>query len=102
MRPVVIEPLRSEWLLVESEVNRFLTLKETQQKPTKTQIEKAEHEIRGFLEKLQQIRILDPACGSGNFLYVTLDLLKTLEQEVQTRLLDVLGEVTTNLLEEFD
>ena len=102
VRPVVIEPLRSEWLLVESEVNRFLTLKETQQKPTKTQIEKAEHEIRGFLEKLQQIRILDPACGSGNFLYVTLDLLKTLEQEVQTRLLDVLGEVTTNLLEEFD
>ena len=102
VRPVVIEPLRSEWLLVESEVNRFLTLKETQQKPTKTQIEKAEHEIRAFLEKLQQIRILDPACGSGNFLYVTLDLMKTLEQEVQTRLLDVLGKVTTNLLEEFD
>lgn len=102
VRPVVIEPLRSEWLLVESEVNRFLTLKETQQKPTKAQIEKAENEIRAFLDKLQQIRILDPACGSGNFLYVTLDLLKTLEQEVQTRLLDVLGEVTTNLLEEFD
>lgn len=102
VRPVVIEPLRSEWLLVESEVDRFLTLKEKQQKPTKAQIEKAEHEMRGFLEKLQQIRILDPACGSGNFLYVTLDLLKTLEQEVQTRLLDVLGEVTTNLLEEFD
>ncbi|MBE9260312.1 class I SAM-dependent DNA methyltransferase, partial [Dolichospermum sp. LEGE 00246] len=102
VRPVVIEPLRSEWLLVESEVDRFLTLKEKQQKPTKTQIEKAENEIRGFLEKLQQIRILDPACGSGNFLYVTLDLLKTLEQEVQMRLLDVLGKVTTNLLEEFD
>ena len=102
VRPVVIEPLRSEWLLVESEVDRFLTLKEKQQKPTKTQIEKAENEIRVFLEKLQQIRILDPACGSGNFLYVTLDLLKTLEQEVQMRLLDVLGKVTTNLLEEFD
>ncbi|GCL37842.1 type II restriction enzyme, methylase subunit; N6 adenine-specific DNA methyltransferase protein [Sphaerospermopsis reniformis] len=102
VRPVVIEPLREEWLLVESEVDRFLTLKEKQQKPTKAQIEKAENEIRGFLDKLQQIRILDPACGSGNFLYVTLDLLKTLEQEVQMRLLDVLGKVTTNLLEEFD
>ncbi|MBE9237835.1 class I SAM-dependent DNA methyltransferase [Anabaena aphanizomenioides LEGE 00250] len=102
VRPVVIEPLREEWLLVESEVDRFLTLKEKQQKPTKAQIEKAENEIRAFLEKLQQIRILDPACGSGNFLYVTLDLLKTLEQEVQMRLLDVLGKVTTNLLEEFD
>ncbi|MFM2062239.1 MAG: hypothetical protein RLZZ507_1909 [Cyanobacteriota bacterium] len=102
VRPVVIEPLREEWLLVESEVDRFLTLKEKQQKPTKAQIEKAENEIRGFLDKLQQIRILDPACGSGNFLYVTLDLMKTLEQEVQMRLLDVLGKVTTNLLEEFD
>ncbi|MDD1413179.1 hypothetical protein MEN41_00505 [Dolichospermum sp. ST_con] len=102
VRPVVIEPLREEWLLVESEVDRFLTLKEKQQKPTKVQIEKAENEIREFLVKLQQIRILDPACGSGNFLYVTLDLMKTLEQEVQMRLLDVLGKVTTNLLEEFD
>ncbi|MEA5620560.1 DNA methyltransferase [Cronbergia sp. UHCC 0137] len=102
VRPVVIEPLREEWLLVESEVDRFLTLKEKQKKSTKGQIEKAEGEIRAFLDKLQQIRILDPACGSGNFLYVTLDLLKTLEQEVQMRLLDVLGKVTTNLLEEFD
>jgi hypothetical protein len=102
VRPVVMEPLREEWLLVESEVDRLLILKDNQQEPTKAQRQKAANEIQAFLQKLQQIRILDPACGTGNFLYVTLDLLKTLEQEAQTRLLDVVGQVTTDLLEEFD
>ena len=41
----------------------------------------AEAEWRGFLERLRAVRVLDPACGSGNFLYVTLRLLKDLEQE---------------------
>ena len=35
-----------------------------------------------FLERLATIRVLDPACGSGNFLYVSLALLKALEKEV--------------------
>ena len=38
--------------------------------------------VRGFLHKLTLLRILDPACGSGNFLYVTLQKLKDLEKEV--------------------
>ena len=33
-------------------------------------------------------RVLDPACGSGNFLYVTLEHLKRLEGEVLNQLLD--------------
>ena len=41
----------------------------------------AEAEWRRFLERLRAVRVLDPACGSGNFLYVTLRLLKDLEQE---------------------
>ncbi|MFN9940153.1 MAG: DNA methyltransferase, partial [bacterium] len=90
--------MREEWLLVETEVNRLLVLKDGQEEPTKVQRDKAAVEIRAFLERLRQVRILDPACGSGNFLYVTLDLIKTLEQEVQMRLLDVLGKVTTDLL----
>jgi type II restriction/modification system DNA methylase subunit YeeA len=36
----------------------------------------------GFLEELAGIRILDPACGSGNFLYVALAALLDLEKEV--------------------
>jgi hypothetical protein len=36
----------------------------------------------GFHHRLCTLRILDPACGSGNFLYVTFELLKRLEMEI--------------------
>ena len=38
--------------------------------------------IAPFLDRLAALKVLDPACGSGNFLYVSLTLLKDLEQEV--------------------
>ena len=34
---------------------------------------------RDFIERLKSFRVLDPACGSGNFLYVALRALKDLE-----------------------
>ncbi|MBI3987235.1 MAG: class I SAM-dependent DNA methyltransferase, partial [Lentisphaerae bacterium] len=37
--------------------------------------------LHRFLDRLQHVRILDPACGSGNFLYVALLRLKDLEKE---------------------
>jgi hypothetical protein len=37
-----------------------------------------------FLDRLAHVTVLDPACGSGNFLYVTLQKLKVLEKEVIT------------------
>ena len=49
------------------------------------------------MTELQQVKILDPACGSGNFLYVTLDLLKGLESEVLRRLEDVTGSAQLRL-----
>ena len=42
----------------------------------------AEAAFQQFLQRLREVRVLDPACGSGNFLYVTLRLLKDLEKEV--------------------
>ncbi|MGB5970366.1 MAG: DNA methyltransferase [Spirulinaceae cyanobacterium] len=96
VRPVVMEPLRQEWDEIELEIKRLLeTEKASQQK-------KAEEEIRSFLIKLRSIKILDPACGTGNFLYVSLDLLKGLEQEVSKRLVDVVGEVQLNVLEQIN
>ena len=41
----------------------------------------AEAAWQAFLDRLRAVRVLDPACGSGNFLYVTLRLLKNLEFE---------------------
>ena len=93
VRPVVMEPLRQEWDEIELEIKRLLEPEEGKEEPTANQRKKAEQEIRGFLDKLREIKILDPACGTGNFLYVSLDLLKGLEQEVVKRLVDVAGEV---------
>ncbi|MBM4034885.1 MAG: class I SAM-dependent DNA methyltransferase [Planctomycetes bacterium] len=40
--------------------------------------------VNRFRIRLSQVKVLDPACGSGNFLYVTLQLLKDLEKAVIT------------------
>lgn len=53
-------------------------------------------QIRAFHRRLCELRVLDPACGSGNFLYVTLEHMKRLEGEILNTLGD-LGE--TGLLE---
>ena len=37
--------------------------------------------VRNFLDRLASVKVLDPACGSGNFLYVTLQKLMGLERE---------------------
>jgi hypothetical protein len=102
VRPVVMEPLRQEWDEIEIELKRLLEPAEDKEEPTATQRRKAEQEITTFLQKLRSIKILDPACGTGNFLYVSLDLLKGLEAEVMTRLTDVVGEVQLNVLEQIN
>jgi hypothetical protein len=99
VRPVVMEPLRQQWDEVELELRRILVTPEGKE-PTAAQQKKAEQEIQAFLTQLRQVRILDPACGTGNFLYVTLDLLKGLEQEAIARLVDVAGNVQLNVLEQ--
>nr|GFB32847.1 hypothetical protein [Tanacetum cinerariifolium] len=52
----------------------------------KKAVDEARTELVRFLRRLTSVRILDPACGSGNFLYVTLEHLKRLEGEVLTAL----------------
>jgi hypothetical protein len=71
--PTVIEPLRDEWENVRAAA---ITL------ATRGNLKGAIKETRAFHHRLCGIRVLDPACGSGNFLYVTLEHLKRLEGEV--------------------
>jgi hypothetical protein len=96
VRPVVMEPLRQQWDEIELELKRVLETAEGKE-PTAAQRKQATQEIQTFLTQLRQVKILDPACGTGNFLYVTLDLLKGLEQEAIARLVDVAGEVQLGL-----
>ena len=80
--PTIIEPLRDEWREVQAAALTY-----EQQGKRK----EAVAEVRAFHHHLCTIRVLDPACGSGNFLYVTLDHMKRLEGEVLNLLHD-LGE----------
>ena len=45
-------------------------------------VEGAAVELTTFYDQLTKTRVLDPACGTGNFLYVTMELMKALEAEV--------------------
>ena len=80
VQPTVIEPLRAEWQAVQT-----AALQQVQDGKT----DKAIAEVEAFLRRLAGLRVLDPACGTGNFLYVTLELLKRLEGEVLNTLRDL-------------
>jgi len=71
--PTVIEPLREDWATTQA--TALLLDREGKR-------DKAVAELQAFHHKLCNVRVLDPACGSGNFLYVTLEHLKRLEGEV--------------------
>ena len=43
---------------------------------------RAREQLDAFRERLTSVRVLDPACGSGNFLYIALRLLLDLERKV--------------------
>jgi len=45
-------------------------------------LKKFEETLRQYLHRLAEVKILDPACGSGNFLYVAINLLLDLEKQV--------------------
>ncbi|MHC8509896.1 MAG: class I SAM-dependent DNA methyltransferase [Rhodospirillales bacterium] len=69
----VIDPLRQDWAF---------TLAAAEQHAAAGDEKKARAEIESFHGALCETKILDPACGSGNFLYVALELMKRLEGEV--------------------
>lgn len=88
--PAVIDPLREEWEATQVAVAQIEEQADAQSYPSekaraageKRAREAALVELRRYLSRLTSVRILDPACGSGNFLYVTLEHLKRLEGEV--------------------
>ncbi|HZM03688.1 MAG TPA: DNA methyltransferase [Candidatus Saccharimonadales bacterium] len=71
--PTVVEPLRAEWESVRAAAVAL---------GKRGDIQAAREEINVFHERLCKVTVLDPACGCGNFLYVSLEHLKRLEGEV--------------------
>jgi len=68
--PVIREPLWAEWRGVKAAIATRLA------KTAPKARQQAEQMLRAFLERLRTFRVLDPACGSGNFLYLALQTLK--------------------------
>ena len=86
VEPVVMDPLRREWAAVKEKVAKQIERRakagtETTKRKANQAVEKL---LRDFVERLASVRILDPACGSGNFLYVAIQQLMDLEKEVAT------------------
>jgi len=92
LEPVVMAPLRTEWADVRAQCDALWPkIQEEARKQAKAgaktrkaskpraQLDKL---VSDFVHRLAHVRILDPACGSGNFLYVAINLLLDLEKEV--------------------
>lgn len=81
VNPTIVEPLLDEWRTSRATIAE--QMKRMEKVKTKAATEKrrkaAENAFHGFLERLRSFRILDPACGSGNFLYLALRALKDIE-----------------------
>ena len=87
--PVLIDPLKRKWETVEAEArdlqSRGLRARATatDHPPTRTRYATdLTRLLQDFADELRAVRVLDPACGSGNFLYVALRQLLDLWREV--------------------
>ena len=82
--PVIVRPWLVEWELAKAEIATSLDkANATKNAGARTKArDQARTTFRAFLNKLRAFRALDPACGSGNFLYLALLALKDIEHRV--------------------
>ncbi len=84
----VIEPLRLQWDAVQAAAEKAKAGGDS---------EAAIAEVLRFHGELCSLRILDPACGTGNFLYIALEMMKRLEGEVLEAVNDLGGQEALGL-----
>lgn len=79
IRPVIEAPLLAEWQAVKIQIAALLEKHNQGGKGSKAARDDAQAAFIHFIQRLKGYRVLDPACGSGNFLYLALKTLKDLE-----------------------
>lgn len=89
VEPVLMEPLRREWreiifeaMPIRARYDELLESASTNRRTIKNLRDQLEALRERMLKRLSEIRVLDPACGSGNFLYVSLQQLMDLEKHI--------------------
>jgi hypothetical protein len=73
IEPVIQRPLEAEWQARLAEIESLLL--------NGKGAARAQAVYREFVERLGRFKVLDPACGSGNFLFLALQTLKDLEHK---------------------
>jgi methylase of polypeptide subunit release factors len=86
IKPVIEQPLLAEWSKVKEKIAALapkmaLVGSAKSNRPNKEMAEGYQL-FRDFLTRLKNFKVLDPACGSGNFLYLALKTLKDIEHRV--------------------
>lgn len=83
VEPVVLQPLEREWAEVKAQI-AAIDAKPTKNDAAKRKAVEARRKLWfDFRQRLKSLRVLDPACGSGNFLYVALLALKDLDKRIR-------------------
>ena len=85
VEPMIVRPLLAEWETVKAGLAVAVERAEAATSPgARTRLRRhTDGFLRGYLERLRTFTVLDPACGSGNFLYLALHALKDIEHRVQ-------------------
>jgi type I restriction-modification system DNA methylase subunit len=83
VEPVLMAPLRRRWEEVRPQAEDLATKRDAASGAMRTRHEQAlQRLLIDFIGEIAKVRVLDAACGSGNFLYVALKRLLDLEKEV--------------------
>ena len=87
VEPVLMQPLRREWAAIQEEARPIrekyeAALLGSNRRLVSTYSSQLEALRERMLHQLRETQVLDPACGSGNFLYISLQLLMDMEKEV--------------------
>ena len=85
IEPVIVRPLLAEWKVVKAGITDLIE-RASEEGSNGQESElwgEAEKALNAFLDRLRRFAVLDPACGSGNFLYLALHALKDIEHRVQ-------------------
>ncbi|THD10447.1 SAM-dependent methyltransferase, partial [Pseudofulvimonas gallinarii] len=92
IKPVLVEPWLAEWDAEKSILQPLMDKADTKgsrrgESPSvkgarTTAFNQAKQRVADFLDRLRAFTVLDPACGSGNFLFMLLRALKDLEQRI--------------------
>ena len=83
VEPVLMAPLRSRWEEVQTDARELAAERDAKRKSARTRHNNRLRDLLfDFARELASVQVLDPACGSGNFLYVALRQLLDLWKEV--------------------